>query len=225
MEDLNKIPLFNGIEDMELKGMIACINPRIVNYKKDEFIVMAGDELTGVGVILQGQVAILKENINGDRMIMAVLNEGSMFGEVAAFSKKKNWPSSVYVKKDCKIMFIPPEKIVTQCPRACSSHRDLIVNMLKILSDKALSLNKKVEYLAMKTLREKISNYLLEQYKKNNNLSFKIPLSRNALAEFLNVSRPSLSREMGNMRDEGIITFDKANITIKDLQSIADAVE
>ncbi|MFA9397303.1 MAG: Crp/Fnr family transcriptional regulator [Clostridiaceae bacterium] len=223
--DFSEIPLFDGIEEQDLKNMLLCINPRIANYKKDEYVVIAGDELNTLGIVLEGEVSIVKENIEGNRMIVTVLGEGDMFGEVAAFSSKKKWPANVVAQKDSKVMFIPPQKIVTQCERACFSHRTLIVNMLKIISDKAIILNKKVEYLAMKSLRGKISHFIFEEYKKNNKVNFKISLSRNELAEFLNVSRPSLSREMCNMRDEGIIDFDKSNIVIKNIQAIKNKVE
>ena len=64
------------------------------------------------------------------------------------------------------------EKIVGECERMCISHKLLIVNMLSILSDRAMMLNRKVEYLAIKTIRGKLSTYLLEQYKNTGNRTF-----------------------------------------------------
>ncbi len=49
------------------------------------------------------------------------------------------------------------------------------------------------------------------------NLFIKLPFSRKKMAELLNIPRPSLSRELTNMRDEGIIDFDKNIIKIVDL--------
>jgi len=50
--------------------------------------------------------------------------------------------------------------------------------------------------------------------------TFILPLKRNELADFLNVSRPSLSREMSRLMEEGIIDFHRASIKIKDLDSL-----
>jgi hypothetical protein len=52
-----------------------------------------------------------------------------------------------------------------------------------------------------------ISTYLLEQYKKAGQPMFMLTLKRNKLADFLNVFRPSLSREMCRMKDEGITSI------------------
>jgi hypothetical protein len=38
--------------------------------------------------------------------------------------------------------------------------------MLRIISERALMLNRKVDYLAIRSMRGKISTYLLEQYKR-----------------------------------------------------------
>jgi CRP-like cAMP-binding protein len=97
--------------------------------------------------------------------------------------------------------------------------------MLGIISEKALMLNRKVEYLAIKSMRAKISTFLLEQYKKTGKTTFMIPLNRNELADFLNVSRPSMSREMCRMKEEGIIDFHRASIRIINPDALKKSVE
>jgi cAMP-binding proteins - catabolite gene activator and regulatory subunit of cAMP-dependent protein kinases len=97
--------------------------------------------------------------------------------------------------------------------------------MLKLISDKTLMLNKQVEYLSMKSMRGKISSFLIEQYKKTGYTTFILPMMRNELADFLNVSRPSMSREMGRMRDEGVIDFHKSSIRIKDIAALKQMAE
>ena len=92
--------------------------------------------------------------------------------------------------------------------------------MLKVVSNRALMLNKKLEYLSIKSLRGKISTYLLEEQKKEGNTTFQLNLNRNELADFINVSRPSLSRELGKMRDEGLIDFHSTAIKINDFEAL-----
>lgn len=89
-------------------------------------------------------------------------------------------------------MFIHPEKMLGFCDKVCDSHRTLIENITKIISQKALILNEKVDYLTIKSMKAKVAKYLLEQYKKTGSLTFTLPLNREALADFLNVSRPSM---------------------------------
>lgn len=213
-------PLFKGIPGEELNTTLECLRPGVKAYKKNEFIALAGRNFEGLGIMLSGEAAITKETASGSRMIMTLLEPGGMFGEMAAFSGMKVWPATVIAQNNCSVLFLAPEKIVGECPRMCTSHRLLITNMLKIVSNKALMLNRKLEYLTIPTLRGKICSFFLEQYKKTGSTIFMMPMKRNELADFLNVSRPSLSREMSRMRDEGIIEFHMSSIKIKDLESL-----
>ncbi len=217
--------LFAGVNGEELKVMLECLNPAVRSYRKDEYLSVQGDDLYGLGVLLEGEAMVVKENAAGERVIMAVLGAGDIFGETAAFSRAGKWPASVVAQGDCKAFFLPPHKITGNCQRQCPSHRRLITNMLRIVSDKALALNKKVEYLTIRSMRGKISAFLLEQYEKQGSATFILPLKRNEMAEFLNVARPSLSREMCRMRDEGIIDFHQSTIKIKDLEALKSMIE
>jgi CRP-like cAMP-binding protein len=118
-------------------------------------------------------------------------------------------------------MFLARSSITGLCENVCPCHRTLIQNMLRIVSEKAIMLNKKVEYLTIAGVRERLSRFLMEQYKKAGTYTFTIPLNRKELAEFLNVTRPSLSREMCRMREEGIIDFHMASIKIIDPERMA----
>ncbi len=180
---------------------------------------------TELGVILSGEAAVTKETAAGNRVIMTVVGPGELFGEIAAFSENKYWPATVIAQNSCRVIFLQPEKIVGYCNNNCGRHRLLIMNMLKIISEKAFLLNRKVEYLVIKSLRGKICTYLLEQHKRTGMTTFMMPLNRSELAELLNVSRPSLSREMCRMRDEGIIDFHRSSVRIKNLDALKEGVE
>jgi CRP-like cAMP-binding protein len=94
--------------------------------------------------------------------------------------------------------------------------------MLKIVSNKAMNLNKKIEFLSIKSIREKLCKYLMEQYRKQKSNTLHLNMNRNEMSDFLNVTRPSLSREMSNMKDEGIIDYYRSSIKILDLDKIGN---
>lgn len=217
--------LFHGIEKEHIKTMLHCLNPRISKYKRHDFITMAGDDFKELGILLEGEALVSKENAAGNRVMMMQLKPGQMFGEMVVFSSLKVWPVTVQAQSDCTVFFLSEKKIIGECERVCTWHKELIQNMLRITSERALMLNKKVEYLSMKSMRGKLSSYLLEQYHQAQSGTFDLPLNRNELADFLNVSRPSMSREMGRMRDEGIIDYYKSSIKIKDIVALRSMAE
>jgi CRP-like cAMP-binding protein len=85
-------------------------------------------------------------------------------------------------------------------------------------------LNNRITNLSQDTIRKKISNFLLFEYQKQNSTYLTIPLTRKKMAELLNVPRPSLSRELINMKDEGIICFDKNIIKILRMDLLEDCL-
>lgn len=209
--------LFEGISGPDLNSMLDCLNPRLCDYDRNDYIAFAGEKSESIGIVVQGSAAVLKEDADGNRVIMALLKPGDMFGEMAVFSGKPVWPANVKAQEKCTICFIQSEKIIGTCKNVCQWHTVLIQNLLKTISEKALLLNRKVEYLTIKSMRGRISAFLLEQYKKTGNNPINLPMNRNELAEFLNVSRSSMSRELCRMRDEGLIDFHSAKVWIKDL--------
>ncbi|MCK4823150.1 Crp/Fnr family transcriptional regulator, partial [bacterium] len=127
--------------------------------------------------------------------------------------------------EDCILLFLPPDKITSTCSNICASHSTLIMNMLQILSNRASMLNKKIEHLSAKNIRGKISSYLLDIYLQTGKATLTIPMKRHELADYLNIPRPSLSREMGLMRDVGMIEFNGSLITINDLLALEGSIQ
>jgi CRP-like cAMP-binding protein len=221
---LDSCVLFNGISNESLNIMLDCLKPRISRCKQREIIVAYGQPFQGIGIIASGKVALTKETYSGNRIIMGLLDAGNIFGETVAFSDSKVWPMTVIAQEDCMLLFLPPDKIAGPCSNICASHSTLIMNMLKILSNRASMLDKKIEHISAKSIRGKISNYLLDLYHLQNNNTLTIPMKRHELADYLNIPRPSLSREMALMRDAGIIEFDGSLINVKNIFALEKSI-
>lgn len=212
--------LFRGVSSEELTRMLRCLQPVRRRYDKGASIAVAGEPFTGVGIVVSGTAAVTKESATGDRLILAMLEPPMMFGEMVAFSDTTVWPATVAAQGECEVIFVPTHRIIGQCESSCAFHRQLIHNMLAIVSNRALMLNRKVEYLLLRSVREKVATYLLEQHRQVGKATFILPLDRNEMADFLNVARPALSREMGRMRDEGLIDFHRASVKILDVNAL-----
>ncbi len=222
---INASPLFRGISSEALNTMLECLKPRIKSYKQREMITFSGQPFDGIGVVVCGRVALTRETLSGNRIMLEILDAGNIFGEVIGFSDNKVWPVTVIATEDCKVLFLAPGKILGNCANICASHSKLINNTLNVLSARAISLNKKIEYLSARTVRGKISSYLLDTSRLIGSTAFTLSMKRHELADYLGMPRPSLSREMGLMRDEGIIEFDMAAIKIKDVILLMKSIE
>lgn len=220
---LLKTPLFSGIGKEEMASFLICLNPKVQEYAKGEIIAIEGEPLCGIGCLLSGGTSVLKEGASGERNLLTVLKPGNLFGEMAAWSQDRRWPATVLAVEDASALFIQPEKLTGPCAKSCRWHTAIIGNMLRILSEKALGLNRKLDYMTIKSMRGKLATYFLEQKKRAGSQTFTMPLNRNELADYLGVSRPSMSREMGRMREEGIIDFHLSTVKIRNLAQIKTA--
>jgi CRP-like cAMP-binding protein len=220
-----KNQLFQDRDSAIVEGMLNCLGPRIVKAGKNEYIAAAGDKFVGLGIMLYGEAVVSKENAAGNRVVITHLEPGDMFGEMIAFSGQPVWPVNVQALTECEAMFLSRDKIIGTCGKACDWHREIIMDLMTIISERALLLNKKVEYLSIRSMRGKISTYLLEQRNRHGKNSFILPMQRDELADLLNVSRPSMSRELGRMRDEGIIDFHRSAFKILDVDSLKGMTE
>jgi len=222
---LQTAPLFRGIGQEELNTMLGCLKPRMKRYKYREIVALYGSPLSGIGIVASGKVALTRETYSGNRIMLGILGSGSIFGETAAFSNDRTWPVTVIANEDCQLLFLPPDKIRGNCSNICAAHSILILNILNILSNKALMLNKKIEHLSAKSVRGKISSYLLEENRQTNKTAFMIQMKRHELADYLGIPRPSLSREMAVMKKEGIIDYDGSWVKINDILTLERLIE
>ncbi|MFC2060084.1 Crp/Fnr family transcriptional regulator [Chloroflexota bacterium] len=217
--------LFRGISSEALNTMLECLKPRIQRCKQREIVAVYGQPFHGIGIVASGRVALTRETYSGNRIMLEILNAGGIFGEMVAFSDSKVWPVTVITQEDSCLFFLPPDKILGNCANICTSHSTLIMNTLNILSNRALMLNKKIEHLSAKSIRSKVSSYLLDMYRQTGDAAFTISMKRHELADYLSIPRPSLSREMGLMRDVGIIEFDGASIKINKILMLEESIE
>lgn len=211
---LKNTELFSNISEQDLGGMLKCLNASVKSYSKNNVIILMDDEITSVGIVLSGSVLVVKEDVMGNKNILTEVKEGNLFGETVVCAGITKSPVTVETLTGCEIMFIDYKRIVNVCSSSCSFHTKLIENMIKVIAQKNLMLNQKIEFISKGTTREKLLMYLSVQAKNNKSNSFTIPFSRNELSDFLCVDRSAMSRELCKIRDEGIIKFHKNNFTI-----------
>ena len=104
-------------------------------------------------------------------------------------------------------MFINYKKMISVCSSACIFHSKLIGNLLQLIAQKNLMLNRKIEILSKRTTREKLLAFFMAH--KGASKKIIIPYNREELARYLCVDRSAMSKELCKMRDEGLLRFRK----------------
>ncbi len=92
-------------------------------------------------------------------------------------------------------------------------------NILYISVQKNLILSRRIFCTTPKTVRSRLFIYLSTEAAKAKSTTFQIPFDRQGLADYLNLDRSALSKELGKMRDEGILEFHKNKFVLHSLPS------
>jgi CRP-like cAMP-binding protein len=225
--------VFREIPEAAVRRMLDCLGSDIRRYRKADAIVRAGDHFGGMGIIIEGGVAVQKLKPSGDLITMGVFGPSQVFGENIVFSDRREWLASVTAVEPSTILFLAADKIVGVCAQHCDGHRRLLANLLRALSNRALMLNRKIDYLSCKSLRGRVAMFILEHYERARRaqrdgagpIMIELPSGRVAMAEFLNIPRPSLSRELALMKQDGLIDYHLNTVRITDLAGLRAAVE
>lgn len=222
---LKKCALFRGIEEKEYAHLLDCLGIIMKSYEVEEYIFFAGDKINYVGIVLSGVVEIIKENVAGNKHILAFLGPSDLFAEGIVCTERRISPVTVQANEPVKILFIPYERVITSCGNSCSFHIQLIQNMMVVLGEKNVNLNRKLELLTLKGMREKLASFLLGVSNERGSNMFQILQNRTELADYLNVSRTSMCRELARMKEEGLIDFYGHSFKIVDKKRLAESLE
>lgn len=221
---LLKCDLFKNFSNEDIIHITKCFNTTVEEYSPKSVILNLHEQVNCVYIILDGIIEASKENFNGDRHLLMVLGTSDIFGEGIVCTEKRLSPVTITAQTKVRIMTIPYQKIIHVCTNSCSFHTKLIYNMMLLLGEKNYSLNSKVNLLLLHGIREKTVHFLLEQSAEQNSLKFTIPLTHTQLADYLNVSRPSMSRELGKLKKDEYIDYYKSTFYIKDYDALCNMI-
>lgn len=209
LDTLSQSRLFAGISPHDIPSMLICLSATRKKYAKDEMVVREGDFVDDVGIILQGRAQSTKLSVTGKKIIVSLHYPGGYTAVLTAASRGRRCPMSVQAIEPLEVLFIPVQNILSCCARLCTAHahEHLLGNLFDSIAERALELHDRNDCLIMPTIRDKVFTYLTRVRREAGTETFTIPFNREAMAEYLDVDRSALSRELAWMKRDGLIDF------------------
>lgn len=187
---------------------------RTVKQKKGDVILNAGSIVTDIGLVLSGSVRIEHTDLWGNKSILGITPAGGVFAESYACIPNEPMMVDAIANEDCDILFINVPKLFMPCS-ACLSQNRLIQNLVMISAGKNLQLSRRSLHTSPKTIRGRLFSYFSQQVSAQGSRKIVIPFDRQQLADYLNLDRSALSKELGKMRNDGLIEYNKNTFEIK----------
>lgn len=214
---LKTVPLFAGFAEDELGVMLECLHCVEKQYDRQAWILRAGEPAIAIGILVCGRAHIIREEFTGERTIVAELSPGEIFAEAFCCVKEESarrLPVSVVSAESSTVLFLDYQKILMGGVGSCGFHNRLIANMMNVLAQKNILLNRKIGHLSKRTTREKLQSYLSEQAMLQRTRTFFVPFDRQALADYLCVDRSAMSAVLSKLQEEGVLRFHKNEFTL-----------
>ena len=192
VQELKQLPLFAGLKDGDLDELLSAPHRRRV-YPAGKTIMSAGDAVQSLMVLAAGRV---ETRMGGDEreVVMDRLEAPCLLAPAFLFASVGTLPVDVMAIEECTVWTLNREGFV----RFMAAHPDVMRRFLRMISDRSRFLSEKVRTFAIKGLRNRVLDYLSLHG---------VITSVAATAEQLGVARPSLSRVLSEMVEEGIIKY------------------
>ncbi|WP_151733576.1 Crp/Fnr family transcriptional regulator ['Paenibacillus yunnanensis' Narsing Rao et al. 2020] len=202
--------LFRGKTAEEIEALLGHMSYTVHSYPKNTLILAEGDVADRLGIVLDGRVEVQKSHPTGSGVTIAHLSKGQTIGEAVLFRRENVVPATVTAAGACMIMFIGKAELL----RLFTADTEMLTRFIENLSERLVLVNRKIEILSAGSLRRRVIGFLLEQAAQQRTESILLSFSRKEWAEHLNTARPSLSRELGQLRSMGWIEFQGNGVTL-----------
>lgn len=210
IKQLKDLTLLNSLSDEAIASNLKNSAFKVNSYKKNTIIHFEGERCTKLEIILSGKVVIDSIDKDGNMLTISDFYSNDILGGNLVFSKNPYYPMTISAQLNSEVLEIEKDVLFD----LFRHNPEFLHTFLELISDNAFILSGKIKKYANKTLREKITNYLEYESKKQNSNNITLGITKKALSEKLGVARTSLSRELAKMKDEGIIDFDRESITV-----------
>ncbi len=218
IKEIKELSIFKNMNESEISDALLTLRAVAKNYEKGALILNAGSTTDCLGIVLDGSVTIESVDLWGNRTILSSAGKGHTFAETYALLENEPLLVDVYANENCRILFLRTGSLKNLIKKANSNSSfaiKLLSNLLIISSHKNLILSGRSFHTSHKTIRGRVMAYLSSVSYREKSSEFDIPFDRQQLADYLGVERTALSKELGKMQRDGLISFRKNHFDLK----------
>jgi CRP-like cAMP-binding protein len=212
---LTKIPLFSSLPEKDRVELGEFLLSSAVTVPPNCIIAERGTPMDELLVLLDGTAHAEIISGDGQAMIVESFRGPDIIATAMLFAPQPHFPVTLIADSGCTCAKFPRERLLDLSQK----HRSVLNALLADTGRRAAFLTSRLRLAQFASLRQRIAVYLTELRRKRdkNGLEYvHVSHSRQELADMFGVARPSLSREIGRMCDEGLIFVSGSTVQIID---------
>ena len=175
-------------------------------FKSKASIIYTGDKGESLYYIVSGSAAVIVEDEDGHEMVVAYLNSGDFFGEMALFEDQDERSAWVRAKSACEVAEIS----YTRFTGLVEKKPDLMFAIASQMARRLRNTTQKVRDLAFLDVTGRVAGALLNLSKEPDAISHpdgtQIKVTRQEIARIVGCTREVAGRVLKNLEEQGLLS-------------------
>jgi CRP-like cAMP-binding protein len=213
-------PLFAGVAVEELEGLLGAADPALRSFARGSILLLAGCAYDSLWILLEGAVSAEMQSFSGKTVRVETIAAPESLASGILFAPDPVLPVTVRAIDDARAAILDREAVL----RLCQKDRRILANVLSDAGSRVAALSERFRLLQFATLRERLADWILRQAMRGNSDEVILPDSKEKMAESFGVTRPSLSRELGEMARDGLVSVEGRRIAILRREALTELV-
>lgn len=186
-------------------------------FQKGETLFSAQDDANGFYYIERGEIRVYKMDEQGREMEVVRLGPGDFLGEAIVFVSAV-FPVFAQAVADSGVLFFDKRQI----NRMMAKDPHIAKYFVDLLARKCVVLSNRIESLGLRTVRQRLIRYLLARCSGEQRCLVELNIKKGELAKTLGTISETLSRNLKQMQEEGLIAVEGNRISIKNCPALRE---
>lgn len=207
---LQTFPLFQGLPDEVLASIAHVAMMRRIT--RGQAVVNAGDRPDYVYFVLTGSLKVVVSDEDGREVILSILGQGELFGEMGMFDEQPR-SASVIAVVPADLVLIPKHdfRLIMR------DNFDVAWRIMCNLASRLRNADRKIESLALMDVYGRVARLLIEMAEQVDGESVVVrKISKQDIAKMIGASREMVSRVMKDLAQHGLIEERPQGIVLRE---------
>lgn len=206
-------------EDMPSEFIDFCISHgRVRHYAAKQYLYFSGDEANTIFLLIKGRVQLLLTSEFTEK-IFRVLHPPGFFPEVIFDGKP--YPHAALAIEPTEVLALDRQTLI----RFIEAHPQILWKFYQTMALDLRRAYRQIKNLSLGDARLRLGAKLfalahIHGKPANGGILISIPLSATELAGMCSLARESVSRILGELKEQGIIEMEKKNIKVYDMETL-----
>ncbi len=208
--------LFHGFSTSEVEALLLRLNGVKKTYRRGETVMHAGFKADRLMVVCSGLLHVYEQMSSDHQVLVREIGVGEVLGlwilhvpEIAC------WPGTIVTAQPTVLLSLDMARMRALIAAGDPQMLRMSVNMSRLLSRVLFSTWRKLVVMDAQTIEARVKIYLQELNNESGGTGVvTVPFNRERMAEYFGVTRPSLSRTLCQMRDRGLLSWERRTFRI-----------